>query len=108
MVASSRRWALMNEHDEQRDEPVLQELLAQMDLKHLDLVLVEGFKHESFPKIELQRRDLNKPPLYPHDPAIIAVANDIPGLVCADLPVLDINAPGAIADFILHYLGIGQ
>ena len=67
----------------------------------LDLILVEGFKQERFPKIELRRAKLRRPQLFPEDEMIIAIATDHPDDVDTPLPVLDLNRPEAIADFIV-------
>ncbi len=107
LVASRKRWALIHENDEKIAEPQLFELLQQLDTQQLDLVLVEGFKHEAYPKIELQRAELEKPLLHPHDPHIIAIACDPamrPRLEGTALPQLDINDTAAIADFIQKQL----
>jgi len=103
MIASRQRWALINEHDVSQQEPQLHELLPHLDPQQFDLVLVEGFKHEPYPKIELQRHSLGKPDLYPNDPNIIALACDEPH-PNAHLPVLDLNQPESIAEFILNWL----
>lgn len=103
MVASRRRWALITEHDDGRPEPRLAELLPQLDHAHLDLVLVEGFKHEPIPKVELHRPALGKPLLYPNDPSVIAIAADGPLAAEPGLPVLDLNDPDAVVDFVLDY-----
>jgi len=100
LVASGRRWALMVETEGEGD-PDLQTLLHRLDPAALDLVLVEGFKHARLPKIELHRPLLGKPLLYPHDPHILAVASDAPLAQPLFLPLLDLNAPTAIADFLL-------
>lgn len=105
MVASRRRWALLTEHGDNRAEPQLAELVQALDRNSLDLILVEGFKHEAVPKIELFRQALGKPPLFPHDPHIIAVACDAPPASTAALPLLDLNNPRAIAAFVLHHIG---
>ena len=106
MVASAKRWALFNEHDEARAEPCLAELLCHLDTTHFDLLLVEGFKHEAYPKIELHRPSLGKDLIYPEDDTIVAIATDEPDKLDTRLPILDINQPGAIANFILaHVLG---
>lgn len=102
MVASRKRWALITEHGEQHDEPQLQELLRHLDTSQLDLVLVEGFKHEAFPKIELKRSELERPAIHSDDPHVIAVAHDIPAAYPCALPLLDINQPRQIAEFILR------
>ena len=102
LLASANRWALMAETPDE-SEPELPELLARMDLSSLDLVLVEGFRHLSFPKIELHRPSLGKPLLFEQDDSIIAIATDEPLGNHTDLPSLDLNNPPAIAKFIEEY-----
>ena len=101
LVASAKRWALMVETEDQGD-PVLQDLLHRLDLSNLDLVLVEGFKHERLPKLELHRPSLAKPLIFPADPDVIAVATDSVLSADTELPILDINDPAAIAAFIVE------
>jgi molybdopterin-guanine dinucleotide biosynthesis adapter protein len=102
LVASARRWALVTETHETSD-PDLDKLIARLDPEAIDLALVEGFRHVSFPRIELHRQSLGNPLLHPYDPAIIAVACDYP-LDANPLPMLDINDPTAIATFIITWL----
>lgn len=103
LVASDRRSALMTEYAEPK-EPQLDDLIAQLALDDVDLVLVEGFRHLAFPKIELHRPALKQPLLFQEDPSIIAVAMDFP--VNTDpLPSLDLNNPIMIGEFILEWLG---
>lgn len=104
MVASRKRWALITEHESSRPEPNLQELLRHLDTTLLDLVVVEGFKHEAFPKIELRRSELDRPEIYPEDRHVIAVAHDEPEHYHCPLPLLDINQPRQIAQFIVTHL----
>ncbi|MGD2137707.1 MAG: molybdopterin-guanine dinucleotide biosynthesis protein MobB [Gammaproteobacteria bacterium] len=99
LVASSRREALVVERETETD-PDLNRLLARLDQEALDVILVEGFKHEAYPKVELYRAELGKPPLYPGDASIIAVASDGELPVATELPVLDINNPGEIVEFL--------
>lgn len=73
MVASGRRWALMHELRD-AGEPKLPDLLARMS--PVDLVIVEGFKRECYPKIEVYRAANGKPPLFPDDPGIVGLATD--------------------------------
>ena len=102
LIASSQRQALMTENTRPQ-EPRLDELISRLDLDNIDLVLVEGFKHMPFPKIELHRKALGKKLLHPGDPDIIAVASD--HLTdCGKLPALDINNTAAIAAFIITWL----
>lgn len=98
LISSARRKALVTEFDEGQQEPALGELLKDLDHGKIDLVLVEGFKRAHFSKIELHRSALGKPYLYEHDSDIIALAAD--HIVASHLPVLDINDPQQVADFI--------
>lgn len=73
LVASAHRWALM--HELRGDAaPGLPDLLAK--LGPVDLVLVEGFRQGTHPRIEVHRAALGKALLHPHDPVIVAVATD--------------------------------
>ncbi len=101
MLSSKLRRAVITEH-ENPSEPVLSEQLQHLDLSNLDLVLVEGFKRERFPKIELHRPSLGKPLLYPNDDSVIAIATDSRLAVEPEIPVLDINRPDQVAEFILE------
>jgi molybdopterin-guanine dinucleotide biosynthesis protein B len=103
LVASHRRWALVTERGVV-EEPELQPMLERMDRERLDLILVEGFKHERFPKIELYRPSLGRPLIHPQDPSVIAVATDGVLQEPTELPLLDLNDPAAITDFILAWM----
>lgn len=102
MISSANRWALMHEH-RGAPEPTAADLIRQMS--PVDLVLIEGFKREPHPKIEIHRPVVGKPLLQPDDPCIVAVASDdlLPGL---SVPRLDLNDVPAIADFILNRTGL--
>jgi molybdopterin-guanine dinucleotide biosynthesis protein B len=105
MLSSKYRRAVLTEH-ERPAEPMLSEQLNHLDQSDLDLVLVEGFKRETFAKIELHRPALGKPALYPGDNSIIAVATDAKLAIATEIPVLDLNRPELIARFILaDFLG---
>ncbi len=98
MVASSQRWALMHEH-RGAPEPRLDALLRHMT--PVDLVLVEGFKTEDFPKLEVYRALVGKPLMYPQQKSIVAIAND-QRLAGCPLPQFDIDDVGGIARFIIE------
>ena len=102
LVASSRRWALMTETDLDGD-PELESLIGRLDPDSIDLVLVEGFKHVPYTRIELHRPALGHPLLYPDDSTIIAVATDSP-IDSGTLPVLDLNNVVAVVEFVLAWL----
>lgn len=103
LVGSRQRWALVAETDGAA-EPDLDDMLGRLDQGALDFILVEGFKTENFPKIELHRVGLGHPLLFPDDSNIVAVAADAPDKVKTSLPLLDLNRAETIAAFILEYL----
>ena len=103
MLASSRRWVLLHENSEEAD-PDPGELLQRMNLDHLDLVLVEGFKHHMLPKIEIHRPSLGRDMMHPGLPEIIALASDETPSENLDIPWLDLNHPEKIAEFIINWM----
>jgi len=102
LIASARRWVLMQETPEET-EPKLEALLTHLNQTQLDLILVEGFKHEAFPKIEVFRQAAQHTPMYPEDPNIIAVISDVAVLAECNLPQLDLNNPEQVAEFIIGF-----
>lgn len=101
MLSSRNRWALMTELRGQ-DEPPLSELLARLD--PVDLVLIEGYKRDTHPKVEAWRAETENPLIAPGDPTIRAVASD--RALDLDRPVFDLDDTSAIADFILSEVGL--
>lgn len=99
LLVSKFRRAMITEFSP-AEEPRLADQLKQFDSSELDLILVEGFRTEKFPKIELHRAGLGKPLLYPDDPDIIAIATDLPLETPSPLVRLDLNRPDLIAEFI--------
>jgi len=102
MVASANRWALMHEHRGSR-EPGLDELLKHMS--PVDLVLVEGFKGEDIPKLEIYRAAVGKPLLCREDKSIVALASD-QKVVGVELPQLKLDDIAGISRFITSHCGI--
>jgi len=96
MLVSGGRWALLRETAE--EECGLETILARM--APADLVLVEGFRASAIPKLEVHRAATGKPPYWPDDTSIVAVATDQPGRVTGRRS-LALSDPSAIADFIL-------
>jgi molybdopterin-guanine dinucleotide biosynthesis protein B len=103
LVASSTRWALLHEVD--GAEPRLPELLARM--QPVDLVLVEGFKTHPYPKLEVYRPALGKPPIWHREQDVVAVAAD-GALPSCDRTLLPLNDPAAIVSWLLKYLTLEQ
>lgn len=103
LVTSSRRWALMHEL-RGAAEPTLNEQIER--LLPCDLLLVEGFKHEPIPKLEVYRAEVGESMIHPHDRNIVAIASD--AKVDSALPQLNLNAPETIAAFVLKHVGLEQ
>ncbi|MFQ6551281.1 molybdopterin-guanine dinucleotide biosynthesis protein B [Aestuariibius insulae] len=101
LLSSATRWALMSEL-RGAPEPPLSNLLTRLD--PVDLVLVEGFKRDSHPKIEAHRAATRQPLIAPGDPTIRAVASD--SALDLDRPLFHLDATREIADFILRETGL--
>lgn len=101
LVASAKRWALMHELRDTA-EPTLEQHLAR--LSPCDLVLIEGFKKEAIPKLEVHRAANGKPFLHSGDTHIIAIAGDVPFETY--LPWFDLNQTEQIASYILRHTGL--
>jgi len=105
LICSDQRWVLMHE---QRDEsvPTLDGLLLR--LQPVDLVLLEGWKNEPLPKLEVWRSANGKPLRFPEDEAVIAVVTDSPLRTelhgRARLPVLPLNDADAVSEFVAGWV----
>ena len=101
LIGSKNRWALMVEHDEEHQGARLQDYIHQLDQDKVDLILVEGFKTEVIPKIELHRPSLGHPLICQADESVIAVATDAEITEELQLTMLDLNDHNAIAQYII-------
>ena len=99
LVGSANRWALVHEL-RGAAEPSLRELLAK--LAPVDIVIVEGYKRERHPKLEVHRAAVRKPLLQPDDPHIVAIAADQP-LPDAAVPVVALDDIEAIAEIVVRH-----
>jgi len=97
IISSARRWAILHELREE-SEWDLGALVAKMS--PVDLIVVEGFKRDAFPKLEIHRAANGKPLIHPEDPHIVAVASDVP-LPQVTLPVVNLDNIEAIAELLL-------
>jgi molybdopterin-guanine dinucleotide biosynthesis protein MobB len=98
MISSPEKLALVKRHT--ASPPALAEILSTY-FADVDIVMTEGFKHGSLPKIELHRKERSSTLICrgeKNDLTLMAVASDEP--LKLDVPVLDLNDAGAIADFI--------
>jgi len=99
IISSAKRWAVLHELRDEREWD-LHALVAKMS--PVDLVLVEGFKRDAFPKLEIHRAENNKPLIHPHDPHVVAIASDIM-LPQAKVPVVHLDDIEVIADLLLKH-----
>ena len=97
IVSSARRWVQMHEVEGDA-EATLAELLGKVSA--CDLILVEGYKTERHPKLEVFREAARNAPLHPCDRCIVAIASDR-SFPNAAIPVVDLNDVAAIADLVL-------
>ena len=101
MITSGEKLAMVKRH---AASPPIEELLERY-FSEVDLVLVEGFRGSSLPKIEVHRKEFRSALICRgerNDPGLAAVASDEP--LDLDVPVLDLNDPVAIAGFIVSFL----
>ena len=101
LLASKNRIALMQEL-RNHEEPELAHLLTR--LSPVDLVLIEGYKRDRHPKIEVHRAVTGQPLIAPGDDTIRAVASDVP--LTLDRPVFGLDDTIALADFVLREVGL--
>jgi len=99
IISSARRWAILHEL---REEPEWDLAALVKKISPVDLVLVEGFKRDKFPKLEIHRIANGKPLLHTEDPHILAVASDS-AVPAARVPVVDLNDIELIADLLLKH-----
>jgi molybdopterin-guanine dinucleotide biosynthesis protein B len=101
IIACDNRWAIVTETPDSAAVD-LKQLVNQLDSSNIDLALVEGFKHEPIKKIMLFREEVGKPFDNLIDQHVIALASNRQYYVT--VPLLDINNPQQIADFIIDWL----
>ncbi len=97
LLASDNRSAMLTEHP--GAPPTLEDLLARAT--PCDLVLVEGYKREPIPKLEVHRGETSRPWLFPDDPSILAVASDVepPEAISR----IELDAVSQLTDFIVDH-----
>jgi molybdopterin-guanine dinucleotide biosynthesis protein B len=104
MLSSQRRFALMRELGD-APEMTFEELLPHAGV--CDLILVEGYKREAYPKIEIRREGaVSREPLSAEFPNVVAIASDRPESEQNSLPTFSIDDTGPIVDFIIALLGL--
>jgi molybdopterin-guanine dinucleotide biosynthesis protein MobB len=104
LVSSPEKLALVRRHE---TAPPIEEILKTY-FGDVDLVLVEGFKRSALPKVEVHRRERGAELICrgaERDETLVAVASDEP--LDLDVPVLDLDSPAAVAEFLLSRLPPG-
>ena len=91
IIASNKRWALITEGYKPSQEPDLSTLVSKIDQDQIDILFVEGFKHEHYNKIEIHRSELKKDYIFLSDPNVIAIASDSAKIVGCPIKQLAIN-----------------
>tara|TARA_Y100001936_G_scaffold76196_1_gene74683 strand:+ start:1493 stop:2011 length:519 start_codon:yes stop_codon:yes gene_type:complete len=107
LISSEKRWALIHEN-KNNQELSLEDLLNILGNIDSDIILVEGFKKENFPKIELYREEIGKDILFYNDKNIVAFATDVDINIEQNIEKLDINDPQQIVDYIIKFLSINK
>jgi molybdopterin-guanine dinucleotide biosynthesis adapter protein len=103
MIAAPKQWTLIHQVGDAAESGLVH-LLSRMSA--VDLVLVEGFKREPIPKLEVHRVALGKPLIAPDDPDIVAIASDAP-VADMSLPHFDLNDAAAIGEFVMRFCRVG-
>jgi molybdopterin-guanine dinucleotide biosynthesis protein B len=104
ILSSPRRFALMRELGD-ASEMTFEELLSYAG--PCDVVLVEGYKREAYPKLEIRREGaVSRDPLAGGYPGVVAIASDRPEEEKDSLPVFQVDDEGRIAEFIVVTLGL--
>lgn len=100
VLVGARHLTMMRRYTQDQPSPELDDALAVLPAD-TDLVIVEGYKHHDFPKLEIFRPSVGKPPLWNDVPGVAAIATDEPANVAGmtTLPVLDLNDVDAIFAF---------
>ena len=104
IVSSGARWAHMHEIRNE-DEPELDDLLSYIPIE-TDIIIVEGFKRDAHPKIEVIPPDFEGTPLALEDDQIVAIASDSDSLPEVSVPVMGRSTPIEVADFIIDFLNL--
>lgn len=97
LISSGRRWAQVHELGDE-EEATLGQLLRR--ISPCDLIVVEGYKREPIPKIEVHRADNGRPPIHPLDPTIVGIASDV-AFPASGIPVVDLNDAEAVTGLML-------
>jgi molybdopterin-guanine dinucleotide biosynthesis protein B len=106
ILSSPQRWALMHEL---RGEPEMQFTQIVSEVGPCDVIVIEGYKREPFPKIEIRRDSgASRQPLAGSSPQVVAIASDRPNEEADALPTFHLDDVGGMTDFIVGYLRLAS
>ena len=102
IISSKERFALIQENDESEEKSLFEmlEIFSKNPIKKSDIIIVEGYKNEDIPKLEVYRPIIKKPLLYTEDKNVFAIASD--SNIEASIPTFDLNNINSITDYIIQ------
>ena len=102
IVSSKERFALIQENDHNEEKSLFEmlEMFSKQPINKCDIIIVEGYKNEDIPKLEVHRPIIGKPLLFNDDNNIFAIASE--GYLKTTIPSFDLNNINAITDFLIE------
>ncbi len=102
IISSKERFALIQENDQNEEQSLFKmlEMFSKEPINKCDIIVVEGYKNENIPKLEVHRSIINKPFLFKNDKNIFAIASDNEKVTT--IPSLDLNNINSITNFLIH------
>ena len=100
LISSPWKIGMVRDVDHDHTLAELRDLL----LSDMDLIVTEGYKRESWPKVEIHRKALARPLIATPDEGLIAVVAD--EQMDAPVPHFDLDDPGSLADFLIEHFGL--
>ena len=102
IISSKERFALIQENDQNKEKSLFKmlEMFSKEPINKCDIIVVEGYKNENIPKLEVHRSIINKPFLFKNDKNIFAIASD--NAKVTTIPSLDLNNINSITNFLIH------
>ncbi len=102
IISSKERFALIQENNQNEEKSLFKmlEMFSKEPINKCDIIVVEGYKNENIPKLEVHRSIINKPLLFKNDKNIFAIASDNEKVTT--IPSLDLNNINSITNFLIH------
>ena len=102
IISSKERFALIQENDQDEEKSLFKilEMFSKEPINKCDIIVVEGYKNENIPKLEVHRSIIKKPFLFKNDKNIFAIASDDEKVTT--IPSLDLNNINSITNFLIH------